>query len=163
VVTIVADGTGTLIGIANTQKELAARVGTLLSGKGPTLAARQELAGFRQSKVNAAQFSTLLGILEQFGVETRSVSATLPHRGGAPVVGTFEAEAGSAPTGRGRVTRPSARPRTAMSRSEIAPIMRSFSPTGIMPKSPSRMHLAASAMVASGLMTCTSRLMMSLI
>ncbi len=57
---------------------------------------------------------------------------------------------------------PSAMARIAMSRSDSAPTIRSFSPTGIIPNSPFSIELAASRIVMSGLSTSTSRVITSM-
>lgn len=96
VIAVVPDGTGSLVGVAGTPKELALRLGDYLKSKGPTLAEQKELAELRTLNVNAGQFTTLLGLYSRFlepaPAEIGKLSSTLPNRGRAPILGTFVAE-----------------------------------------------------------------------
>ena len=111
VIAVIPDGTGALIGFAATQKELALRLGDYAKGKGPTLNDQKELAEFRSLNVNAAQFSTLLGLYKQFldppPAEIGKLGSTLPNHGRAPILGTYVAEGTGPVTARFRVRVPS--------------------------------------------------------
>jgi hypothetical protein len=111
VIAIIPDETGSVVGMAGTQKELALRLGGFATGKGPTLAEQKELAELRSLNVNAAQFTTLLSLYSRFldpaPAEVGKLSSTLPNRGRAPILGTYAAEAAGPVTGRIRFRVPS--------------------------------------------------------
>jgi hypothetical protein len=111
VIAIIPDETGSVVGMAGTQKELALRLGSYASGKGPTLAEQKELTELRSLSVNAAQFTTLLSLYARFldpaPAEVGKLSSTLPNQGRAPILGTYAAEGAGPVTGRIRFRVPS--------------------------------------------------------
>lgn len=109
VIAVVADGTGSLVGVAPTSKELAARLGPVLSGKGPTLSDRPELAPLRDITASGARFTTLEALAAEVAAgsdELRRTLPTLPGHGRVPIVMKYTAELSPALTGRVRLTVP---------------------------------------------------------
>jgi hypothetical protein len=109
-IAIVADQNGSLIGVAPTEKELAALLGPIVTGKGKTFADRPELAPLREIKASGARFTTVASLAQELGASqtelTRALS-TLPNHGRQPIVMRFEAETAPALVGKVRVTVPS--------------------------------------------------------
>jgi hypothetical protein len=101
---VIPDGTGSLVGIAPTPKELGARLGAVVTGKGPSLAERPELAVFKELKASGARFTSVAALVNAVGLgstEYRRVLSTLPNHGRLPIVARFDAE--TTPTLKGRV------------------------------------------------------------
>jgi hypothetical protein len=108
-IAVVPDGIGSIVGVAPSAKELAARLGPVLNGKGRTLADRPELQPLREINASAARFTTIEGLSQELAggsEELRRTLATLPGRGRVPIVMSFTAQTVPTLAGRLHVTVP---------------------------------------------------------
>jgi hypothetical protein len=108
---VVADGTGSLLGVAPTAKELALRLGQVASGKGPSLGTREELAVLKQLKASTVQFTSVAALVNSVSgssAETKRMLSALPNHGRQPIVIAIDAEAAPLLTARLRTTVPAA-------------------------------------------------------
>jgi hypothetical protein len=97
---VVWQGSDAIAGIAQTPKDLAARLGRVLAGKDLTLATRLELAPMRTFNAHAAAFTTLARLLASFdelGANSPDLVAGLPNHGKVPVFLQVLAEGGAKP------------------------------------------------------------------
>ena len=108
-IAVVPDGTGAIIGVAPTAKELAARLGPTLSGKAPTLNDRPELAPLREINASSARFTSVAALASELGSpeEIKRALAALPNHGRQPIVISFTAETSPSLVGRVHMTVPS--------------------------------------------------------